>query len=192
MSEWTVNYDAELDRGYPWFTYPEFAAWLPTQARTIVEVGSWKGFSTVAFARGLQARPDGGWLYAVDVWDRKGAYWRDFTTRFPDDPASHLYACFLRHLQREGVTDVVLPHRMTSLIAAAQFREAGRTFDAAFIDADHRYGAVKADILAWRPLVRPGGIIAGHDYNNRDVRRAVDELIPGVLGMDGHTWWKRL
>jgi predicted O-methyltransferase YrrM len=184
-----AQYDSELDRGYPWFTYPQFCEWLAGRCREIVEVGSWKGFSTVAFARALQCRPDGGWLHAVDVWDRKGAYWRDFTKRFPSDPASHLYACFLRHVERAGVAEVVLPVRMPSTIAAAQFAAAGRTVDAVFIDAEHTTEAVAADIAAWKPLVRQGGIVAGHDYNNGRVRKAVDAAFAGVNHAQGHVWW---
>jgi len=36
--------------------------------------------------------------------------------------------------------------------------------DFVFIDADHSYEAVKADLLAWVPKVRSGGIVSGHDY----------------------------
>lgn len=36
-------------------------------------------------------------------------------------------------------------------------------FDLLFIDADHRYDAVKSDFFAWKELVRNGGIIALHD-----------------------------
>jgi len=33
-----------------------------------------------------------------------------------------------------------------------------------FIDGDHRYKAVKADIANWVPKIVPGGVIAFHDY----------------------------
>jgi hypothetical protein len=55
--------------------------------------------------------------------------------------------------------------------------------DFMYIDARHDYEAVSADIAAWLPRVRPGGLLAGHDYYNGDmdgqlygVKRAVDEL----------------
>lgn len=38
------------------------------------------------------------------------------------------------------------------------------SLDFVFIDADHSYVAVRADLLAWVPKVRPGGIVSGHDY----------------------------
>ena len=51
--------------------------------------------------------------------------------------------------------------------------------DWVYIDADHRYEAVKADLEAWFPKVRKGGIISGHDYTKHGrfgVVKAVDEF----------------
>jgi len=49
--------------------------------------------------------------------------------------------------------------------------------DFVFIDANHTYDFVKADVLAWLPKIKPGGIIAGHDYNApHEVERAVNEI----------------
>lgn len=57
---------------------------------------------------------------------------------------------------------------------------ADNSLDFVFIDADHAYESVKADIAAWTPKVRPGGIVSGHDYyltrqGNEGVIRAVNE-----------------
>src|SRR5262245_61936845 len=50
--------------------------------------------------------------------------------------------------------------------------------DAVFVDGDHRAIAVKHDSLLARALVRPGGVIAWHDYGNSgvEVTAALDEL----------------
>ena len=37
-------------------------------------------------------------------------------------------------------------------------------WDFVYIDAAHDEASVAADLEAWAPLVRPGGILAGHDY----------------------------
>ncbi len=47
--------------------------------------------------------------------------------------------------------------------AAAQQPDAGLDF--VYIDANHSYEAVAADISSWFPKVRPGGFIGGHDYS---------------------------
>lgn len=48
-----------------------------------------------------------------------------------------------------------------------------------YIDGDHRYDSVRADLQAWWPYLSSGGILAGHDYmpgEHDDVVRAVDEF----------------
>lgn len=41
--------------------------------------------------------------------------------------------------------------------------------DLCFIDADHSYRGAKGDILSWLPNIKPGGIIAVHDYDKKRV-----------------------
>ena len=58
------------------------------------------------------------------------------------------------------------------MAAAKNFSD--KFFDIVFIDGDHTYAAVKADLEAWWPKVRAGGIFCGDDYAWSDVKRAVD------------------
>lgn len=70
-------------------------------------------------------------------------------------------------------------HRMGSVDAANMLSKDGRLYDFIYIDADHSKAAVAADIAAWYPLVRPGGILAGHDYVDvvhQEVQEAVNEF----------------
>jgi len=43
-----------------------------------------------------------------------------------------------------------------------------KKIDLLIVDADHEYAGVKADIEAWWPHVKPGGIVFFHDYLSRD------------------------
>ena len=54
--------------------------------------------------------------------------------------------------------------------------------DFVYLDADHSYNSIKADIDAWGPKVGKGGIVSGHDYYNdhknlMGVVKAVDEYV---------------
>ena len=65
-------------------------------------------------------------------------------------------------------------HIKTSLAAAPEVPDG--SLDFCYIDANHRYFEVAQDIRAWRPKVRPGGIICGHDYfSHGSVKKAVDD-----------------
>lgn len=74
-------------------------------------------------------------------------------------------------------------------------------FDLVYIDADHQYEGVKADLVSWVPKVRDGGVIAGHDYLDRDGRgkRSRCEVKSAVIDFFGEgnfneapftVWWK--
>lgn len=49
-------------------------------------------------------------------------------------------------------------------------------FDFIYIDGDHTYEAVKADMEGWWDKLKVGGIMSGHDYGWPGVRKAVDEF----------------
>lgn len=64
-----------------------------------------------------------------------------------------------------------------------------------FIDADHSYDAVKADIAAWLPKIRDGGWITGHDYDSEKfpgVVKAVEESFADFHLGDDCTWMARV
>ena len=73
-------------------------------------------------------------------------------------------------------------------LATSALTEVGIAF--VFVDADHSYGSVRADIAAWLPLVRPGGIISGHDLNVEfpGVRQAVEEAFGSDFEHIGDCW----
>jgi hypothetical protein len=69
-------------------------------------------------------------------------------------------------------------------------RVADASLDFVFIDADHLEEGVRADIYAWRPKIRSGGVLCGHDYHPDfpGVIRAVDDLCPGFTLHDDTVW----
>merc|ERR1740129_706130 len=52
------------------------------------------------------------------------------------------------------------------------------SLDLVFVDGDHSLEGASVDIRAWWPALRPGGVLAGHDYTLTwpGVVRAVDDF----------------
>lgn len=149
-----------------WMTEAELT-WLAQQAEIhtkIVEVGSFCG-------RSCRALADNTWgtVTAVDTWGR--------------ETSIHAYGDIEKVFEefKANIADLtnVRIVRMTSIQAAEYLK--GEEFDMVFIDADHNYEPVKADIQAWLPFIKPGGLICGHDYGDvsYEVTKAVNELFSG-------------
>jgi predicted O-methyltransferase YrrM len=97
-------------------------------------------------------------LHSIDVWDLEDVYRQAMKTLWPYSNCRLI--------------------RVPSLDAANLY--ADESFDFIYIDANHHYEHIKADIEAWAPKVRKGGIVSGHDYHNLkphrcQVIKAVDE-----------------
>lgn len=69
----------------------------------------------------------------------------------------------------------LLPIQALSTDAAKQIPDAH--LDLVFIDADHSYEWVKKDIAAYKPKLKPGGWLTGHDIDYIGVNKAVTEVI---------------
>lgn len=76
-----------------------------------------------------------------------------------------------------------------SIKASRKYKKA--TLDFVFIDGSHTYQDVKKDIEVWIKKVKKGGYIGGHDYDNNDVKRAVNELL-GDCPASATSWLKQL
>lgn len=83
--------------------------------------------------------------------------------------------------------------RCRSTQAARMFDDGSVCF--VFVDGSHHYEDVAADLAAWEPKLRPGGIFAGHDHTESfpGVLRAVRERwTDGKTEQRGACWWRRI
>jgi predicted O-methyltransferase YrrM len=82
------------------------------------------------------------------------------------------------------------PIRSDSAGAASKFEDG--SVDFVWIDAGHEYEEVKADIEAWMPKLKRGGVMGGDDYPFDGVSKAVKELLPKheVGSETGWKWWR--
>lgn len=141
----------------------------------VVEVGTFAGLTAIEMADA------GAIVHCVDHWQGN-----------PNDGLGvapvNAYETFLSNIgDRRNKT--IFVHRGASLDVAANWHSA---IDMVFIDASHEYEDVKADIAAWSPFVRPGGVVCGHDYLPQfpGVIRAANEY--GIDGTQHSLWHKTI
>jgi hypothetical protein len=145
------------------------------------EVGVWKGDFAATLLRETRPRR----LHLIDPW------------RFLDDEAysdakyggaeardqadmDAIHRGVLRRFRWPRLRGVVKVHRAPSVEAAAELPDG--SLDWVYIDGDHTYEGVRADIEAFRRKVKPGGLMLADDYGDRGwwadgVKRAFDEFI---------------
>jgi MMP 1-O-methyltransferase len=126
----------------------------------VVELGAWKGRSTVWLASGVRDRGEGR-VYVVDTWRGTRSNPEELN-RLRDYGADELFGEFLINLQRAGVTEFVEPIRATTGHAAKGWPKE-RQIGLLFIDADHAYTAVRGDFERWSPFVSRGGYVVLDD-----------------------------
>jgi hypothetical protein len=128
----------------------------------IVEIGSYRGMSTIALARGARVP-----VYAIEPHEHfVGVLGGTFG---PDDRRA-----FFENLLAAGVVEQVRLVNLSSEIVAPGWNLAVGLL---WIDGDHRYDAVRRDFECWEPHLR--GLVAFHDTIQPTLGSAqfVDELL---------------
>jgi len=64
------------------------------------------------------------------------------------------------------------------------------SLDFVFIDAQHTYECLKADIKAWSPKLKDSGMLLGHDFHFPGIKKALDEVIPDWIQLENYVWQK--
>jgi hypothetical protein len=177
-----------------WFSFQEtYKKMIDNAANNshFVEVGAWLGKSTAFMVveiinSGKKVKFD-----VVDNW--KGSptepWLFDHLIKETNDG---VYDLFLKNMA--PVLDYINPIKMDSVDAAKLYED--NSLDFVFIDAAHGYEYVKADIIAWLPKVKSGGILAGDDYRFlcgvtdavRELLNPVEEVFAPSL-QHGHDNW---
>lgn len=140
-----------------------------------VEVGSWLGRSTAYMATKIKESGKKINFDAVDPWIGMTEGSENEMTRVRTaEVGGNLGVRFLANMEACGVSEYVTPITMESLKASELYED--ESLDFVFIDGDHRAESVYADLKAWWPKIKPGGLLAGHDYNNNGPRQGVERF----------------
>jgi hypothetical protein len=141
-----------------------------------VEVGVFRGEYSNQLLRTWRCRS----LTSIDPWrEFPSSEYVDACNTSKTDQEQN-YRSTAAALARFGERSKIM--RLTSSEAAARFEN--ESLDFAYLDAQHHYEAIKADISLWLPKVTQGGVLGGHDYLEGQlesglygVKRAVTELV---------------
>lgn len=145
----------------------------------IVEIGSYRGRSTLCLATGVRGRRAAR-VVAVDPHVYK-------TENDLRDNLAHF-----------GMTDVVEVVVAPSVTAAATWTGPVRVV---FVDGHHEKASVEADVDAWLPFLQPGGFLVLHDSTDLSSfpgpaevagsRLRLGPIFDAVGSLGGMTWARR-
>ena len=122
-------------------------------------------------------------LYLIDPWDffcpwesnHTAPRWKPGKAG-PKVSGEEMYLEVCQRFDKENITRLKMP----SLNATKCFKTLNlpdEELDFVYIDGEHTHKAVLDDLRAWWPIVKKGGIVAGHDYANIPVvKTGVDEF----------------
>lgn len=148
--------------------YRDIAPELPNPC-TVVELGTAQGRSAMFLDEVLVAlgHRDRSAIWCVDSWE--------------DAPMRLGFYGHLFHLGTEEKASLLRPVRARTDHAHRLFEDG--SIDLLFVDADHSEAGVLKDLALWAPKIAPGGILAGHDFDERE--------FPGVVSAVRKFWHER-
>ena len=156
----------------------------------IVEIGVWKGGSSLTMARKLKELGLQSVIISVDTWLGAWDHWLQpewFESLKLEGGYPTLFRTFVANILSEDLQQYILPLPLDSINAAHVLLAKKIRPGIIHIDAAHDYQSVMNDLKMWWPLVAPGGYLIGDDYNTNnttwpEVKRAYDEFF-GALGL---------
>lgn len=159
-----------------WFEYPNFYKKMVDSFESgsiFVEVGCFMGRSTSCMAQYIKESGKQIDFYAIDHWEGSVEHKKYYSE-------VDLWKTFEKYMIECNLTEYIRPIKMNSVEASKLFPDMSIEF--LHLDASHEYEDVLADIKAWYPKVKIGGVISGDDYTIRDfpgVVKAVSEYFSG-------------
>ena len=170
------KYNRDMLKFAPWSGHRGFAYDLVSnlQPETIVELGSFYGCSTFAFAQAIKDQRLLSKIWAVDIWKAFESYtWESYR--------EDVYGSFLSVKEKCYPGDFVHALKMTFEQARDCFKK--NSVDLLHIDGSHHYEDVKRDFTQWLPYMKDKGIILFHDIS--------ENIVNGSI-MGTHTFWNEL
>jgi len=178
------------------FDYHDLYDYIVDQApdgSTIVELGVWCGKSLGylgerAAKSGKKLRIIGYDFFAASIlqWHPDGPKTGlQDRVKSDDDWASEV------RLRMHSILPENPPEVMRSYSADAARLHDDQSVWAVFVDADHSADSVYADVQAWLPKLKVGGLLAGHDFSFDSVRQGLARAGLNVMPVSQDSWITR-
>lgn len=174
-----------------WFSYNKIYDLFVDEAQdnsTIVEIGSWFGKSTKYLIDKVKSSGKQINIEVIDTF--KGSQNEEKPLKIVGEYGNDIYQSFYENIDLEPNITV---HKNYSNDSADLFPMS--SIDFLLIDGDHSYDGVISDIEHYFYKVKPGGLLAGDDYNvYKDTTRAVDEYFLGshmIYGNNYNWLWRK-
>lgn len=190
MDKWVTNAPHFYQNVEGWFNmeteYKELLDLVPRNG-IFVELGAWKGKSTCFTCIEILNQKKKMTYLTVDTF--KGVHEGEQAKAYKQFKDENILAQFLHNTR--PVYGLFEYHIGGSADAAN--RHDDQTIDVIFIDASHSKEDVLKDIKAWLPKMKPGGMMAGHDYTSwPGVKKAVDQMFKSIDKVQNDCWFKTI
>jgi len=133
----------------------------------IVEIGSWKGLSTIVLAKGAQ-KGNKNKIYAVDPHTGSPEHHKKLGAVWTFDE-------FKKNIKKAKVQKDIFPIVKTSEEAEKEWGD--KPIGLLFIDGDHSYKMALNDFLLWEKYLVHGGVIAFHDTIAGGAKKVVNQVL---------------
>ena len=148
-----------------------------------IEIGIKEGMNSIAF---LEMCPNIEKLVGIDPF----APYVDLGYHWTEEEQESIYQHMLKNVKMRNCDDRFEHIRTPGLDAVDQFED--DSIDFVFVDGEHTAEVVKAELTAYWPKLKSGGIMSGHDFDKighavRAWREAND--IESPLEHIAHTSW---
>lgn len=147
----------------------KFALDIPPRG-TIVEIGAFVGSSTIHLAKSAKLRD--GKVFAIDPFLQ--TYWpKEFIRSFLWSDVRTVFEQYLYNINIAGVWENIVTLKMESSEAGKLFKN--HTVDLIFIDGNHHFRVVLADLELWWKKKKRTGTMIGHNFiSSEAVNNAVE------------------